>query len=560
MFNWNKFPYSNMQQLNLSWVINTVKELASNFVSLFSKVETLEDTINAITGSIESDYTSIEAFKDLVIDFGLETEDWSPAIQKTLDVHKNAYIPFIIEGMYTAGTYPVGNTISMGRGQRLKGEGGASYSNANTGEIKVQIYHNPAAQGNLFEANQDDLLFTYVADIEISDLLLIGSTHSLNAISLDRAQRARVENVAIKDLFNAGIRIDGQISSEYKNIYMQNIVENAVLFEGGLSTTVTLDRVWVQTCNIGVKAETGTCLGVVMRDMIVEGGDVGFDIYKENVISLFAPFTENIPDDGTASSIFKVGVNGVAAAVPNTIVNVYGGFIYGYNGATHADSLAFECDNARMVNVEGCEIARVGQGFSNTVNTLALSVIGCFGLSTTLLGSKILNPANVVDIESNLIKSRRLILANNGASLSWEALQEYAYTDEDFVIKRNNVKPFMIDAENNIKLNAETPIGTMKGVTIVGNATLSPTYLDVIENASVLYSEDVQGTDRPKIMSGGTYKYKTTIGMKGETSTRPDPTLPGLEDGDMFYNTTTRTLNFYNASTTSWVDIDGVTV
>ena len=65
MFNWNKFPYSNMQQLNLSWIISLVQEATEIVNSLLGRVETNENNITENQEKININSSNIDAMKNV---------------------------------------------------------------------------------------------------------------------------------------------------------------------------------------------------------------------------------------------------------------------------------------------------------------------------------------------------------------------------------------------------------------------------------------------------------------------------------------------------------------
>ena len=60
---WNKFPFSNFHQLNLDWLIQTMKELVNSFNTMSEEVkQQLKDFNTTMTNTLTSQNTKINDF------------------------------------------------------------------------------------------------------------------------------------------------------------------------------------------------------------------------------------------------------------------------------------------------------------------------------------------------------------------------------------------------------------------------------------------------------------------------------------------------------------------
>lgn len=278
-FNWRKFPWTNLHDLNLDWIIQTVKTLEDN---LADAVSTFQETINKAISS------TLTGSGDLTIN-------------KTGDVRISGNSVQLSKTVISAGNeqltmHNTASNTSMGANYN---SGTLTLTNNQNGAAGVAVYpiNTPADGGgdnSDFAANVG-----YVKDaVAAVDGKL--DTEISNRTSGDSALQSTIDNV-IMPLINAGcvhdFHVTGNASQDgyitavtFKDGYPKNDLDNLITQGAKIRLVVDHDAM-SDYFNLSYSAESGYCgfsgLLLVTQDNKVAGqiivyNGTNFTVYGNN--------------------------------------------------------------------------------------------------------------------------------------------------------------------------------------------------------------------------------------------------------------------------------------
>ena len=276
-FNWKKFPWTNLHDLNLDWIIQTVKTLENNLADAVSTFKEMIDTAisNTLTGS--GDLT-INKTGDVNISGAHVnlSNTYISAGSEQLTLH-NPNSNKSMTANYNSGVLTLSNNQDLAAGVAVypintPADGGGDNSDfaANVGYVKTAA---ATVDGKLdteiSNRASGDAALQSTIDGVIMPILNARKVHDFHVTGTDD-QNGRLETVTFKD---------GYPKSDLDNLIAQNAVIRLVVEVPGASIYFNICRPWGNNY-IGFSGIVQLATGVASQIIGYNGTD--FTVYGNN--------------------------------------------------------------------------------------------------------------------------------------------------------------------------------------------------------------------------------------------------------------------------------------
>lgn len=276
-FNWIKFPWTNLHELNLDWIIQTVKTLENNLADALALVQTTVDaaitklltgsgdlTISK-TGDVRISGNSVQLSKTTISAGSEQLTLHNPNSKKSMTANYNSGVLTLTNNQDIAtgvAVYPI-NTPADGGGDN-------STFAANVGYVKTAVGAVSTALVTETEnRTSGDAALQSTIDNVIMPILNARKVHDFHVTGTDN-QNGYLETVTFKD---------GYTKSDLDNLIAQNAVIRLVVETPGSSLYFNICRPWGNSY-IGFSGIVQLATGVASQ--IIGYNGTAFTVYGNN--------------------------------------------------------------------------------------------------------------------------------------------------------------------------------------------------------------------------------------------------------------------------------------
>ena len=276
-FNWRKFPWTNLHDLNLDWIIQTVKTLENNLADAVSTFQEMIDAALSRTLTGSGDLTISKTWDVNISGAHVNLSNtYISAGSEQLTLH-NPNSNTNMTANYNNGVLTLTNNQQLANGVAVyhintPADGGGDNSDfaANVGYVKTAAEAVRTALATETEnRTSGDAALQSTIDSVIMPILNARKVHDFHVTGTDD-QNGRLETVTFKD---------GYPKSDLDNLIAQNAVLRLVVEVPGASIYFNICRPWGNSY-IGFSGIVQLATGVASQIIGYNGTD--FTVYSNN--------------------------------------------------------------------------------------------------------------------------------------------------------------------------------------------------------------------------------------------------------------------------------------
>lgn len=276
-FNWRKFPWTNLHDLNLDWIIQTVKTLENNLadaVSTFKKMidEAISNTLTGSgdltinkTGDVRISGNSVQLSSTLISDGAEQLTMHNPTSSTSMTANYNSGVLTLTNNQQLANgvaVYPI-STPADGGGDNSDFAANVGYVkdavNTVSGELDTEISNRTSGDAAL-QSTIDNVIMPQLNSLSAASnsyvLLVTGTESTESNIALTSEQVTALQNAAQNNYPITIILRDGDYYTAYYPIVIESTsmlfgkVCNFNSLSGGVDVNQALGRMVVALVNI----------------------------------------------------------------------------------------------------------------------------------------------------------------------------------------------------------------------------------------------------------------------------------------------------------------------
>ena len=276
-FNWRKFPWTNLHDLNLDWIIQTVKTLEDNLADAVSTFREMIDTAitNTLTGSgdltinktgdVRISGNSVQLSRTVISDTSEQLTMHNPNSKKSMTANYNSGVLTLTNNQDLAAgvaVYPI-NTPADGGGDNSTFAANVGYVKdaVNTVDSKLDTEISNRTSGDAaLQSTIDNVIIPRLDSISAASnsyvLLVTGTESTESNIALTSEQVTALQNAAQNNYPITMILRDGDTYTAYYPVAVGNTsmmfsrVCNFNSFDGIADVNQALGRILVASVHI----------------------------------------------------------------------------------------------------------------------------------------------------------------------------------------------------------------------------------------------------------------------------------------------------------------------